>query len=170
MVIGNQWLPWIDTDEGAPSMNSDLAFPIMLSGIRPGEEAEVIGLIEKAGLTVQDLSTEKLVHFIVARAGGAIVGTVGLEPAGDGALLRSLTVLEGYRNRTVATRLVEAIEKYARAHGVDVIYLLTLGAAGFFAKKGFHLIDRHAAPAELQATEEFRTLCPDAAQCLSKKL
>ena len=134
-------------------MNSDLAFPIMLSGIRPGEEAEVIGLIENAGLTVQDLNTEKLVHFIVARVGNAIVGTVGLEPVGDGALLRSLTVLEDYRNRTVATRLVEAIEKYARAHGVGAVYLLTLTAAGFFTKQGFHLIDRHAAPAEMQATQ-----------------
>lgn len=151
-------------------MNSDLAFPIMLSGIRPGEEAEVIGLIENAGLTVKDLNTEKLVHFIVARVGDAIVGTVGLEPVGDGALLRSLTVLEGYRNRTVATRLVEAIEKYARAHGVGAVYLLTLGAAGFFTKQGFHLIDRHAVPAAMQATEEFRTLCPDEAQCLSKNL
>jgi amino-acid N-acetyltransferase len=151
-------------------MNSDLAFPIMLSGIRPGEEAEVIGLIENAGLTVQDLNTEKLVHFIVARVGDAIVGTVGLEPVGDGALLRSLAVLEGYRNRTVATRLVVAIEKYARAHGVGVIHLLTLGAAGFFVKQGFHLIDRHAAPAEMHATEEFRTLCPAAARCLSKEL
>jgi amino-acid N-acetyltransferase len=151
-------------------MNSDLAFPIMLSGIRPGEEAEVIDLIENAGLTVQDLNTEKLVHFIVARVGNAIVGTVGLEPVGDGALLRSLTVLEGYRNRTVATRLIEAIEKYARAHGVGAVYLLTLTAAGFFTKQGYHLVDRHTAPAAMQATQEFRTLCPDEAQCLSKNL
>jgi amino-acid N-acetyltransferase len=151
-------------------MNSDLASPIMVSGIRPGEEAEVIGLIENAGLTVQDLNAEKLVHFIVARVGDAIVGTVGLEPVGDDALLRSLTVLEGYRNGTVATRLVGAIEKYARAHGVGAVYLLTLGAAGFFKKQGYHLMDRQAAPAGMHATEEFRTLCPDEAQCLSKNL
>jgi len=151
-------------------MNSDLEFPIMLSGIRPGEAADVIGLIENAGLTVQDLNTEKLVHFIVARVGHAIVGTVGLEPFRDGALLRSLTVREDYRNRAVATRLVEAIEKYARAHGVGAVYLLTLTAAGFFTKQGFHLTDRHTVPAAMQATQEFRTLCPDEAQCLSKKL
>jgi amino-acid N-acetyltransferase len=78
--------------------------------------------------------------------------------------------LEGYRNRTVATRLVEAIEKYARAHGVGAVYLLTLTAAGFFIKQGFHLIDRHAVPAAMQATQEFRTLCPDEAQCFSKNL
>jgi amino-acid N-acetyltransferase len=151
-------------------MNNDLILPIMVSGIRPGEETDVIGLIADAGLTVQDLTTEKLVHFIVARVGDLIVGAVGLEPAGKDALLRSLAVAESFRSQTVATRLMTAIEKYARAHGVGAVYLLSLGAAGFFEKQGYHLMDRQAAPAGIQITEEFRTLCPTAAQCLCKNI
>lgn len=151
-------------------MGNDMLLPATFSGIRPGEESDVIGLIADTGLSVQDLDAEKLVHFIVARMGDAIVGAVGLEPAGEVALLRSLAVVENYRNQAIATRLVAALEKYAKSHGVVAIYLLTLDAADFFSKQTYKRIDRQTAPAELQATEEFRTVCPATAQCLCKRL
>jgi len=151
-------------------MGNKRLWPTTFSGIRPGEETGVIGLIADTGLSVQDLDAEKLVHFVVARTGDAIVGAVGLEPAGEVALLRSLAVAENHRGQAIATRLVAAIEKYAKSHGVVAVYLLTLDAADFFKKLAYKLIDRQTAPAELQATEEFRTLCPATAQCLCKRL
>lgn len=151
-------------------MEKNTFLPTTFSGIRPGEETDVIGLIANTGLSVKDLDAEKLVHFIVARTGDAIVGAVGLEPAGEFALLRSLAVVEKYRNQAIATRLVAAIEKYAKSHGVEAVYVLTLDAADFFQKLAYELSDRQTAPAGLQATEEFRTLCPATAQCLCKRL
>lgn len=150
-------------------METDMILPVTFSGIRPGEEQTVRDLITDAGLSVQDLDTEKLVHFIVARIGDAIVGTVGLEPFGEAALLRSLAVAVKYRKQAIATRLVAAIEKYARSHGVETLYLLTIDAADFFLKESYQLVDRQTAPADVQATEEFRILCPVTAQCLCKR-
>lgn len=150
-------------------MATDMILPVTFSGIRPGEEQTVSDLITDAGLSVQDLDSEKLVHFIVARIGDAIVGTVGLEPFGEAALLRSLTVAIKHRKQAIATRLVAAIEKYARSHGVEAIYLLTLDAADFFCEQSYQRIDRQTAPAGVQATEEFQTLCPATAQCLCKR-
>lgn len=152
------------------AMGNHLILPTTFSGIRPGEESDVIGLIAATGLSVEDLNAEKLVHFIVARIGDAIVGAVGLEPAGEVALLRSLAVIENCRNQAIATRLVATIEKYAKSHGAVALYLLTLDAADFFNKLAYEHIDRQTTPAELQATEEFRTLCPATAQCLYKRL
>jgi len=151
-------------------MTNELAFPLTFSGIRPGEEQTVIDLIGQAGLSAGDVTSQKLDHFIVARRGAAIVGTVGLEPAAPDALLRSLAVDADHQGQAVATRLVAAIEKYARAHDTESVYLLTMDAAAFFAKQGYQPCDRQAAPAGIQATEEFRTLCPETAHCLCKRL
>ena len=118
-------------------MQTDMILPITFSGIRPGEETHVFDLITDAGLSVQDLDSEKLVHFIVARIGDTVVGAVGLEPAGEAALLRSLAVAVKYRKQAIATRLIAAIEKYARSHRVEAIYLLTLDAADFFLKQSY---------------------------------
>ena len=79
-------------------MVNEMVFPIMFSGIRPGESAEVKDIISAAGLTTQDLDGKKLGHFIVAREGDTIVGTVGLEPAGDNALLNRFANGSGRAN------------------------------------------------------------------------
>jgi amino-acid N-acetyltransferase len=150
-------------------MEKDMPLPITFSGIRPGEETDILNLIADVGLSVQDLESEKLVHFIVARIADAVVGAVGLEPVGEVALLRSLAVAVNYRKQAIASRLVAAIEKYARSHGVEALYLLTMDAADFFLKQSYQQIDRETAPAGVQATEEFRTLCPATAQCLCKR-
>jgi amino-acid N-acetyltransferase len=151
-------------------MGNEFVFPLTFSGVRPGEEQIVIDLIGRGGLTTEDLNPQKLVHFIVARRGDTIVGTVGLEPAAQNALLRSLVVAEDHRRQAVATRLVAAIEKYARSHGTEALYLLTMDAVELFAKQGYLPFDRQTAPSGIQATEEFRALCPATAQCLRKHL
>ena len=151
-------------------MANDMVLPLTFSGVRPGEGTAVRALMTDAGLTVADVDSHKLTHFIVARMGDQIVGTVGLEPYGKDALLRSLAVAEDHRRQAIATRLVAAIEKYARSHGTEVLYLLTMEAGGFFTKQGYRLTDRHTAPADIQSSAEFRTLCPSSAHCLCKRL
>ena len=151
-------------------MTTETVFPIMFSGIRPGETSPVKDIIAAAGLSIQDLNAKKLGHFIVARQGDTIVGTVGVEPAGDDALLRSLAVVEAHRGQTIGAQLVAAIEKYARSLGVISLYLLTMEASEYFKKLGYQTLGRDTTPAEIQSTEEFRSLCPASAQCLYKSL
>lgn len=150
-------------------MEKDI-FPLTFSGVRPGEGPAVIAVIAEAGLGVKDLDPRKLTHFIVARKGDALVGVVGLEPAGENALLRSLAVATSQRRQAIASQLVTAIEKYAHSRSVAKLFLLTTSAVDFFVKQGYRRVARDSVPPPIQATEEFRSICPESAVCLAKDL
>jgi amino-acid N-acetyltransferase len=47
---------------------------------------------------------------------------------------------------------------------------LTLTAKTFFEQQGYRIIDRRSVPEDVQASEEFRSLCPASAICMVKKL
>lgn len=148
----------------------DKILAVTLSGVRPGEQSAITDLIAGCRLNIEDLVPEKMHHFLLARKGDRIVGVVGLEIYGHEALLRSLAVHESFRQKGIATRLIRAIEGYAADVGVRVLYLLTESAGGFFAKQDYVNIDRNTAPPVIQATEEFKVLCPASAKCMSKVL
>lgn len=99
-----------------------------------------------------------------------MIGTVGLEVLGEAALLRSLAVSPDHRCKGVAEELVRAIESDAKSRRVETLYLLTLTAADFFARKGYRRTDRQQAPAALQDTTEFKSVCPASAVCMKKQI
>ena len=151
-------------------MDLDAVLPITVSGIRPGEASSVIGLIQRCGLPVDDLNSEKLHHFLAARKGGQIVGVVGLEIVGDAALLRSLCVDAEFRKSGTASRLITAIERYANDRNIQSLFLLTQTAEAFFRKCGYRQIERNTVPEGICQTNEFKQLCPDTAVCLTKRV
>ena len=51
-----------------------------------------------------------------------------------------------------------------------VFDLLTTTAEDFFVRRGYGVVGRDAAPAVVQKTTEFRSLCPDSAVCMMKHL
>jgi amino-acid N-acetyltransferase len=111
-----------------------------------------------------------LKDFIVCRRGNRIIGVVGLEITKHGALLRSLAVADSDRNRGVGGGLVRSAERYASSRGARTLFLLTMTAEPFFARCHYRTFDRSAAPEGIQATNEFKTLCPDSAVCMRKDL
>ncbi len=131
---------------------------------------EVIALLRDAGLPTDDLASTRATDFLVARAGERIAGAVALERQGDAALLRSLVVDPAYRRHGVGSKLVTAAEQRARALGIARLVLLTQTAEAFFARRGYEKIARADAPAALQASHEFATLCPASAVCMRKEL
>jgi N-acetylglutamate synthase-like GNAT family acetyltransferase len=50
------------------------------------------------------------------------------------------------------------------------MYLLTMTAEGFFARRGYLRIARGSAVPEIQATSEFTLLCPDSSVLMVKAL
>ena len=143
---------------------------LAFSGIRPGEAAEVLGIIGQCGLPVEDITQTMLKDFVVARKGADIVGVVGLEIIGGDALLRSLVVTETQRRNGIGLKLVQSVERYARSRRMGALYLLTLTAKALFQKAGYSIIDRKSAPVAIQATNEFKALCPDTAVCMKKEI
>jgi amino-acid N-acetyltransferase len=147
-----------------------IAFSSFGDEAHPRSAAEIKRLLADCELPFQDLTPSHLAHFMIARDGDQIVGTVGLELLGRSGLLRSLAVAAPYRRKGIATELTRRAEAYAGSQGVGTLYLLTTTAERFFARRGYRSLARDAVPAAVQATAEFQSLCPDTAVCMSKHL
>lgn len=129
-----------------------------------------VALLESAGLPACDLGPEHLEHFLYCGAAEAPTGLIGLEMYGADALLRSLVVTPAAREFGLGSALVVHAESYASSQGVRAMYLLTKAAERFFAQRGYQRITRAAAVPAIQATREFRQLCPDSAALMAKTL
>jgi len=99
-----------------------------------------------------------------------LVGAIGLEMYGSYGLLRSLAVHPGFRNKNIAGKLVEQIEKLTVAEGLKSIFLLTETAQNYFSRQGYHIINRSEIPAEIQQSSEFSHVCPQSAIAMKKDL
>ncbi|MEI7037808.1 arsenic resistance N-acetyltransferase ArsN2 [Fulvimonas yonginensis] len=133
------------------------------------EQAPIHALLARCALPTGDLA-EARVDFVVAVEGDRLVGAVGLQQFGDTGLLRSLAVEESARGAGIGARLVRALEALARERGLRQLVLLTQTAEAFFAGRGYAPIDRQTVPARVQASAEFRSLCPASATCMTRTL
>lgn len=127
-------------------------------------------LLREAELPTDDLSTELLDRFLVARRGSDVVGSVAVERLGADGLLRSLAVEPARRGGGLGRTLTRRVEAAVAADGIDTVYLLTTTAEAFFGRLGYEAIPRSAVPGSVRGTEEFRTLCPDTAVCMVKRI
>lgn len=138
---------------------------------QPDDLPAIRALLDENHLPESDLTPAHLERFLVIRdGGGSVVGAVGAEIHGRYALLRSLVTAASVRGRGLGGRLTESVEARMREWGAGEAWLLTTTARDFFAARGYQVIDRASAPAELQGTEEFRALCPSTAVCMRKSL
>jgi amino-acid N-acetyltransferase len=131
--------------------------------------ALVIALLQLEKLPVEDLPAS-LDNFYVALNDNTIIGAIGLEQYGNYALLRSMVVSKEYRNKNIATSLVEELENYGKHLGVIAMYLLTETAPAYFEKKGYQRIKREDVPAEVRESSEFSHVCPVSAVVMKKEL
>jgi amino-acid N-acetyltransferase len=130
----------------------------------------VVALLEAEGLPASDLTDAHLEHFFFTGTDGAPSALVGLEIYGDVALLRSLVVSAATRTQGLGSALVQHAEKYAAAHRVHSLYLLTTTAEAYFEHRGYRRIDRSEAPPSIQSTREFSSLCPSSSAFMIKRL
>jgi amino-acid N-acetyltransferase len=127
-----------------------------------------LNLLHDAGLPVADVSAERLA--LVAYEQQQMQGVIGLESFDELALLRSLVVCEAARGSGVGVALVAALEDACRQQAVREVWLLTIDADPFFAKLGYVVRTRDAAPDAIRGTAEFSSLCPGDAVLMSKEL
>jgi amino-acid N-acetyltransferase len=127
-------------------------------------------LLEAQGLPVSDITDEHLEHFFYFGSCGSPTALVGVEVYGTDALLRSLVVANAARAQGLGSSLVEHAEDYAASRQVSAMYLLTTTAESFFRRRGYRCIDRAQAPAAIQSTREFASLCPASSAFMIKRL
>jgi amino-acid N-acetyltransferase len=131
---------------------------------------EVAALLSSCGLPSEDIKLESLPDFVVAKEGDTPVGVAGLEVFGSAALVRSVGVAISHRSHGLGSSLLDAVEAQAKERGVKQLYLLTNDAQGFFGKHGYNTVERHSAPAEIQACSQFGSSCCGAATLMNKQL
>jgi N-acetylglutamate synthase-like GNAT family acetyltransferase len=138
--------------------------------LRPATAADLTAvrvLLRDAKLPADGVEDQFGEPFVVGvRREGRIVGVAGLEVYGSEGLLRSLVVVPPLRGLGLGEALTHDRLARARALQLSAVWLLTTTAAGFFDQIGFTRVERTSAPPELQASPEFKTLCPGTAVCL----
>jgi amino-acid N-acetyltransferase len=142
---------------------------ITIAMARNSDLSALLALLERSGLPQEGLANH-LATTIVARSGGAVVGSAALEVYGGAALLRSVAVDATLRGQGLGQRLTRAALDLARQRGVATVYLLTETAAEFFPRFGFQLTERAAVETAVQQSIEFRGACPASAQVLVASL
>ncbi len=133
-------------------------------------QLSVVALLDAEGLPASDLTESHLEHFFFTGSDGAPSALVGLEIYGEAALLRSLVVSADARTQGLGSALVQHAEGYAAARHVRSIYLLTTTAEAYFEHRGYRRVDRAQAPASIQSTREFASLCPSSSAFMIKRL
>ena len=123
-----------------------------------------------AGLPSEDLTEKHMNKFLLAMEGDMPVGMIGMEHFGTVGLLRSLVVDPSLRSAGTGRRLVSALESAAMSQGVVELWLLTIGADGFFTRLSYDVRERSDSPASIQSTAEYSSLCPGDAVLMSKQL
>ena len=135
----------------------------------PSDTEAIHSLLEGSGLPTADLPRARP-EFVVACDGTRIVGVGGLERFGEVGLLRSVAVSPDRRGAGIGPMIVGYLEERARTSGLSELVLLTQTAKDFFEWQGYRVIRRDEAPASVQHSEEFRSLCPSSAFCMSKRM
>jgi protein-tyrosine-phosphatase/N-acetylglutamate synthase-like GNAT family acetyltransferase len=130
----------------------------------------VIALVQASGLPTAGLAEEFPEGYSVVRDGTELVAVAGLEVHGDAGLLRSVAVAASQRAGGLGRLLVEDRLGAANERGLRAVYLLTTTAADYFRRFGFQDARRDEAPADLQRSSEFASVCPASATCLAKSL
>ncbi len=142
--------------------------PIDVRPADPDHWPAIRDLLELEGLPTDDLSAQAMSNFLIARDDRQLLGAIGMERYGDVALLRSLVVAPAGRRQGVGRQLTRAAEAAAAHSGSHCVFLLTQTAVRFFEPLGYRPSERSQAPAVIQGSRQFSSLCPTSAVLMVK--
>ena len=145
------------------------AVTALLRRAAPSDLDAVQRLLTANGLPTDGVA-DALDTFVLAEAGGRLVGIAGLEVCCENALLRSVAVDPEWRSRGLGRALVARVISDAEARGIRALYLLTTTAEAYFPSFGFRKITREEVPADVRETAEFRSACPASATVMTRQL
>jgi len=137
----------------------------VIVSLSPEKVADIEALLQLCELPFEDcqLQVDNFAGILVA---GKLVATGALQYEGSVALLRSIAVHPNSRGRGLAGTMIRYLLEQARTRGVKQLYILTETAESYFARYEFYPILRESAPASIQATRQFQSLCPASARAM----
>ena len=129
----------------------------------------VCSLLAEEHLPTADLNP-LLENFFVIIDDNGITGIIGMDKYGEYGLLRSAIVKKEYRNKGIATVLVNKLIEHAKQQQVSSLYLITNTAEKYFQHRGFIKITRDEVPVAVLQSLEFNGLCPASSTIMQRRL
>ena len=105
------------------------------------EKSAIEELLSLNHLSTQNILERNTIYFVAKMNNSEIVGVVGLEMDGKYALLRSASVHPKEKNRGIGRLLITELINYSKSIGINVIYLFSTGAGGYWKKFGFQKVE-----------------------------
>ena len=130
---------------------------------------DILKLLNDNQLPVSDIDLSHQKFWGIFNEDG-LLGVGALEIMGTSALLRSLAVTKEYQNNGFGNQVVNTLLGASRNVGIQQLFLLTETAASFFEKNNFVQVSRSQVPTEIANTEEFKSICPSSAICMTYNL
>lgn len=119
------------------------------------DRSGMVTVLEACGLSSFGILAPGTLYW-VCRAEGGLVGTCGIE-AGEGcALLRSVGVMESWRGRGIAERLIGSALLEATRLGLRDVYLFSKDTGGYFERLGWREVPVAQAAARLPQAPQVR--------------
>lgn len=132
-------------------------------------DARVRALLAANRLPIDDLD-DPTIQLFGAFDGNALTAVIGLQLLDGAGLLRSLAVEQAHRERGLGARMCDEVLRAARAHKLDLLWLLTTSARAYFTRRGFEVVPRDQVPSTIRATAQFSSLCPSSATVMRRQL
>ena len=133
------------------------------------EYRAIIHLLVSNALPTADIY-EKNICFFVGLVENEIVATIGIEQYDNVALLRSLCVKDGFKNKKLGIQMLLHLFAFCEKEKIETLYLLTTTAEHYFVRYGFEKITRDETPQTIKQTHEFQDICPSSAIIMKLKL
>lgn len=140
--------------------------------IRSATENEyraIIHLLASNALPTADIY-EKNISLFVGLVEDEIVAMIGIEQYENVALLRSLCVKDGFKNKKLGIQMLLHLFVFCEKEKIETLYLLTTTAEHYFVRYGFEKITRDETPQTIKQTREFQDICPASAIIMELKL
>jgi len=129
----------------------------------------IAALLEQCGLPTSD-TFERIEDFQVAIYEDRIVGCAAAEYHGPHVLIRSVAVEPAYRERGIATRLVDVLLLRARGTEARDAYIFSTVAPAYFARWGFSLVTAENVPQEIKLSPAVQRAALTSALCMRCEL
>ena len=111
---------------------------------------KLIAPLEESGALVKrsrELLESEIQQFVVIERDGLLISCAALYDYETSGELACLVTHPDYRNSDRGDRLLDAIEKAARANQLVELFVLTTQSAHWFKERGFSVSGREALPA-----------------------
>ncbi|MDF3837841.1 GNAT family N-acetyltransferase [Cupriavidus basilensis] len=130
---------------------------------------QISELLECCGLPTEDVS-DIIDSFQIALADSRVIGCAAAERHCEAILIRSVAVELTFRDRGIASQLVDTLLIQARGTEVREAYLLSTAAPAYFARWGFSLFPADQVPMGIRTSAAFQRAALASALCMRREL